>query len=112
MFNDKIEPIISNVVATIGRNDPITKGIGTVIWSYTDDEGKLHTKKLNNVLYFPASPVNIPSATALAGCMKDDEGTWVLTKRKYYILLGGFGSTKYNISLRKWSPRIRDSSWI
>ena len=33
----KIEPIISNGVATIGGKDIITKGIGTVICSYTDD---------------------------------------------------------------------------
>ena len=50
IFNDKIEPIISNGVATIGGNNLITKGIGTVIWSCTYDEGKLHTNKLNNLL--------------------------------------------------------------
>ena len=50
MFTDKIESIISNGVTPIGGNNLIKKCIGTVSWYYTDDEGKLHTKKLNNVL--------------------------------------------------------------
>ena len=33
MFNDKIEPIIYNVVATIGGKYIIPKRIGTVRWS-------------------------------------------------------------------------------
>ena len=41
MFTDKIEPIIYNGVESIGGNDIIPKVIGTVIWSWTDDEGQL-----------------------------------------------------------------------
>ena len=37
MFTDKIEPIIYNGVANIGGKDIITKGIGPVIWYWTDD---------------------------------------------------------------------------
>ena len=85
MSPNKIEPIIYNGVATIGVKYLITKGIGAVSWSWTDDERKLHTKKLNNLLYFPDSPVNILSATELDEFMKDDEGTWVPTKRKSYF---------------------------
>ena len=36
MLTDKIEPIIYNGLATIGGKNIITKGIGTVICSYTD----------------------------------------------------------------------------
>ena len=72
MFTDNIKPIISNGVATIDEKDLITKVINTVSWYWTDYEGKLHTKKLNNVLYFTDSPVNILSATALAESTKDD----------------------------------------
>ena len=50
MFTDKIETIISNGVATICGIFLIPKGIGTVSWSWTDYEGQLHTKKLNNVI--------------------------------------------------------------
>ena len=63
MFTDKIEPIISNVVATIGEKYLIPKCIFTVIWSWTGDEGQLHTNKLNTLLYFPYSTANILSTT-------------------------------------------------
>ena len=86
MFTDKIEPIIYNVLETIGVQGIITKGIGTVSWYWTDYEGHLHTKKLNNVIYFPDSPFNILNATALAESMKDDEVPWVLTKGNILFL--------------------------
>ena len=49
MFYDKIEPIIYNGVANIGGKDIITKGIGTVIWYWNDDEGQPH--KRNGIMY-------------------------------------------------------------
>ena len=76
----------------------IAKVIGTVIWYWTDEKGELHTKKLNNVLYFPDSPVNIISATALNESIKGDEGTWVLTKSKYSIFTWYFGKYKNTIA--------------
>ena len=65
MITDKIEPIIPNVVETIGGIYLIPKGIGTISLSCTDDKVKLNTNKFNNVLYFPYSPFNILSATEL-----------------------------------------------
>ena len=50
MLNDKIEPIIYNGVTTIGGNGLITKIIGTVNWSWTENKGKLHTNKSKNVI--------------------------------------------------------------
>ena len=50
MLTDNIEPIVFNGVATISVKDRITKVIGPVVWSWTDYEEQLHTKKLNNVL--------------------------------------------------------------
>ena len=73
MFTYKIDLIISNVVVTIGRNYPIPKGIVTVNWSWTDYEVEIHINKMNNLPYFPYSPFNIPSATALAKSMNYDE---------------------------------------
>ena len=64
MFTDKIEPIIYNGVSTIGVKDVIPKVIDTVRWYWSDDEGQLHTNKLNDLIYFPDSPVNILSATS------------------------------------------------
>ena len=43
----------------------------------------MHTNKLNNVIYFIDSQVNILSATEFSESMKDDGGTWVPTKIKY-----------------------------
>ena len=100
MFTDNIHHIISNIVATIGGKYIIQKRIDTVSWSWTDDEGKLHKKKLNNILYFPGPTVNVLIATALDESMKEYEGTWVLTKRKIIHLLGILGSKEDNILLR------------
>ena len=64
MFTDKIEPIVSNGVPTMGGKDIIPKGIVRVSWSWNYDDKIIQTKKLNNMLYFSDSPVNILSATA------------------------------------------------
>ena len=112
MFTDKIGTIVYNEVKTIGGKDFIPKGIGTVIWSWIDDERKLHTNKLNNLLYLTDSPVNILSAIALAEYMKDDEGTWLLTKRKYSIITLDFGKLKKIANSKTCFTRIRDPRWI
>ena len=98
MFTENIEPIIYNLVATIGGKDTITKGVGTVIWSWTYYEWQLYTNKFNNVLCFSYSPVNILSATELDESMKYDEVTWVPTKRKYSTFTWYFGKYKKIIS--------------
>ena len=98
MFTEKIELIISNGVATMGEKYLIPKGNVTVRCFWNDDEGQLHTNKFNNLIYFSDSSVNIISETALAESMKYDDGTWVLTKRKYYVYTWGFGEYKKTIS--------------
>ena len=98
MFVNKIGPIIYNEVANIGGRGIITKEIGTVMWSWTGDWGKIHTKKINNVLYFPESLVNILSATSLTESMKDDEVISIQTKRKYSIFTWYFGKCKKTIT--------------
>ena len=100
MFTDKIEPIISNEVENKGGKDLIPKGIGTVKWYGTDDEEKLYTKELNNVIYLTESIVNTLSETALTESMKYYEGTWVLTKRKYSI---------FNLDFRRYKKIIAHS---
>ena len=44
MLTNKIEPIVSIWVETIGISDIIEEEIGTVIWSWTDYEGYLNRK--------------------------------------------------------------------
>ena len=74
-------------MATIGEGYLSPKVINIVSWSWTDDEEKLHTKKLNNVLYFPDSSVNVLSETTLDKFMKDYDGTWVLKNEILYLYL-------------------------
>ena len=53
---------------------------------------------MNNVLYFPDSPVNILSETEFFESMKDDEGTWALTKIKYSTFTWNFGKYRKKIT--------------
>ena len=85
-------------MANIGGKYLIPKGIVTVSWSWTDDEGQMKTKKSNNVFYFTYSSVNILSKNSLTESIKYDDGTWVLKKRKYYIYNWGLGEYKKTIS--------------
>jgi hypothetical protein len=52
-------------VVTIGGKHNLPSGIGTVKWTWLDDQGNPHTHLLPNVLYFPTSPVNILSIEEL-----------------------------------------------
>ena len=53
-------------VATIGGNHNRANGVGVVVWKWKDDNGKLQTFEVKNVLYFPDSSVNILSVTKFA----------------------------------------------
>ena len=64
-------------VATIGGAKNSAAGMGTTQWSWNDDDGTHHTIDVENVLYFPQSPVNILSITSLADQFNDDDGTGV-----------------------------------
>ena len=110
MFTYKIEPIVSNGVATIGGKYLIPKGICKDRWSCTNDDTQMHTNKFNDLLYFTSLPVNIISANALAESMNDEEGTWLLTKIKYYICTWYFGRYKNTIAHSEKKIRIRDPS--
>ena len=68
-------------VATIGGAKNSAAGMGTTRWYWKDDGGKQHTIDVDNVLYFPQSPVNILSITSLAYQFNDDDGTGINTKR-------------------------------
>ena len=54
----------SKVVATIGGQVNVPAGIGTVTWSWKDDSDIVHTHFIEQVHYFPGSPVNILGITA------------------------------------------------
>ena len=73
----------SGMVATIGGKLNQPSGIGTVEWTWKDDNGVSHTNRLEKVLYFPQSPINIMSVTEFARQLGDEEGTGIDTKMKY-----------------------------
>ena len=73
----------SGMVATIGGKMNRPGGIGTVEWTWKDDSGVSHTERLDNVLYFPQSPINIMSVTEFAKQLDDEEGIGIDTKMKY-----------------------------
>ena len=72
----------SKVVATIGGQCNFPKGIGTVTWTWTDDEGTEHRFDVDGVHYFPRSPVNILGITAFAAQLNDEDATGIDTKWK------------------------------
>ena len=81
MFVSPPRRTTQHYVATIGGKQNAALGMGTVRWSWRDDHGKTHTLDLEDVLYFPQSPVNILSVTSLADQLHDDDGTGIDTKR-------------------------------
>eukprot|EP00984_Skeletonema_dohrnii_P013467 scaffold5583_cov166-Skeletonema_dohrnii-CCMP3373.AAC.1 len=96
MFVGPIRRTDKHYVATIGGKQNNASGMGTVRWTWKDDAGKKHTIDLENVLYFPQSPVNILSVTSLADQQEDDQGTGIDTKRynsRFYWNHGKFSQT-------------------
>eukprot|EP00978_Attheya_sp_CCMP212_P007526 scaffold17426_cov58-Attheya_sp.AAC.6 len=97
MFVGESIPLTNGGVATIGSEDVYPKGIGFVDWTWKDDAGQKHKTRLKGVLYFPDSPVNILSITALATQMDDPEGTYITTKRDYSVFHWGFNQYERRI---------------
>ena len=56
----------SGLVATIGGKLNRPSGIGTVEWTWKDDDGNPHTQQFEKCLYFPSSTINIMSVTSYA----------------------------------------------
>ena len=86
LFIDELRPVTGEQVMTIGGDDNTPEGVGTVEWSWYDDDGKRHTYRLEEVYYFPQSPVNLLSVTQLARMLNDPEGTEIRTKMSSSIL--------------------------
>ena len=83
MFINLTDEVNPSTVATIAGKNSLPKGIGTVKWTWLDDDGRQHEYELKDVYYFPQSPVNILSVTTFANDLKDEEGTGIDTKAKY-----------------------------
>ena len=85
-------------VMTVGSTSLLPQGIGDVDISWHDDHGNDYSITLENVLFFPDSPVNVISCTAFANQLGDDEGTWIQTKRQYSVFTWDFGKYTRTIS--------------
>ena len=59
MFDGPLTKTDKHYVATVGGVKNSASGMGTVRWSWRDDNGKTHSQDIKNVLFFPESPVNI-----------------------------------------------------
>ena len=81
MFISPPRRTYQHYVATIGGAKNSAAGMCTTQWSWKDDDAKHHTIDVENVLYFPQSPVNILSITSLADQFNDDDGTGVNNNR-------------------------------
>jgi hypothetical protein len=74
---------LPTAVATVGGTDHRPTGVGDVSITWTDDSGKAYDITLKDALYFPDSPVKVVSVTSLADHFNDDEGTYIITKRRH-----------------------------
>ena len=91
MFFGKLYEVDISRVVTIGGTYFIPTEIGTVKFSWKDDEEKSHTHRLERALYLPESPVNIIRSTSLADQYDDDDGTYIKTKRHSSEFSWNFG---------------------
>ena len=82
MYVSDITPVTMHKVATIGGCGHAPADVGNVRWNWIDDSGVKHTYLVENVLYFPQSPINILSVTEFARQLNNEEGTGVDTKQK------------------------------
>ena len=101
MFVD-FKDTTSGMVAAIGGKLNRPQGIGTVEWTWKDDEGTPHKIRLEKTLYFPQSPINIMSVTELAKQLEDEEGTGINTKMKYswmYCNKNAYSRKIYHLAL-------------
>ena len=84
-------------VMTVGSESLSPSGIGKVQVQWLDDDNQRFSIVLNDVLYFPNSPVNVISCTSLAHQLDDNDGTWIQTKRHHSIFEWDFGSRRRTI---------------
>ena len=82
MFESIVSAITSELVATIGGQINVPAGIGTATWSWKDNLDIVHTHHIEQVHYFPGSPVNILGITAFGKQLNDEETTGIDTEWK------------------------------
>lgn len=78
-------------VLTIGDSNQFSHSIGDIQVSWLDSVDTTVQYILKDELYFPNSPINIISVTAFADQLEDNEGTWIMTKRRHSVFTWDFG---------------------
>ena len=100
LFVDAIEPLTAQSSAGVetagGTASP--EGMGCIKIHFHDNEGKLHSKIIKDVLYFPKSPVNILGVTLLGEQWEDPEGVCISTKSKYSVFTWDGGKSIRNVT--------------
>ena len=86
LFVGELRPATGECVMTVGGDDR-PAGVGTVEWSWLDDDGERHTYRLHDVYYLPGSPVNLLSVTQFAMQLDDSEQTEIRTKMRRSTLI-------------------------
>ena len=66
MFVGEIRKVSNQQVSNMGGKGHQPSGIGTVKWIWRDDSGNFHKYLVEDVLFFPKSPINILSVTCFA----------------------------------------------
>ena len=86
MFVGEISSLNDMKVATIGGHGHQASGMGTVKWKWFYDNGATHEFLIEDVLFFPESPINILSVTSFARQLDDKTGTGIMTLQSESIL--------------------------
>lgn len=78
-------------VVTIGSSESRPLGRGCITLQIKDNDGIQQDIHLENVLYFPDSPVNVFGITSYANQINDSDGTWIKTQRSRSHFVWNFG---------------------
>ncbi len=93
LFTSDITPLsdVDNIGVDTAGGTARPIGFGNIRLSWTDDNGTYHEEVIEDVLYFPKSPVNIIGITKLGIQRNDPEGTHILTKSHYSVFTWNHG---------------------
>ena len=72
-FVDRKVTKLDRVIIGFGRTRTINVSQGTLIWKWTDNNGKLHRFEITNLYYVPEGKVQLLSPQHWAQSLKDDK---------------------------------------
>ena len=85
-------------ILTTGGANKFPHSIGDIKVSWINSTDTVLHYILKDTVYFPNSPVNIISITVFADQLEDDEGSSIMTKRRYYVFTWDFGRHSIDLS--------------